>query len=440
MKVNTINFNNNTNNNRKTSFKSRFLVDVGGSVGENSLKALIIPNNSSETIFKMKDVVNTQGKRIYQDAEDFLKKLASKMATCYKKGLAKNPEDKIVSEAVFFMPGTIKDNSNILLYADNIRNAEGVGMEGIDFDLIAQYLRENGVQLAKDFKVKACQDSMGSGLVMGQKLLDKGMYHEGDDYIVAITGGGCGLAYLSSDTNKFLRVLATGSGCSVNNHKATKLSHEGASVSELIKNFCNAFDIDKRTGEQIAKCGIGQVVSSEIFMIPKNAQGKRLKELLLSLRRPVFEKDAYGNITNRTMQPVYELYDENSIRVTDSFSEDFKLARYSAIDKYAMVLKDFFHLNENKGVSGFIITGPLSFAMDKALRKHHGKSLAELVARKIKTYNSHELDLIGQDLKVICNPEFSMDDNTEARELAFKAVRIGKHSGKLRLQTDKILD
>ena len=149
MQISPIGISNSYSANRKNpSFSSRFLIDVGGSVGENSLKALLIENKSNNTIFKMKDVVNTQGKRIYEGTQDFLQKLSKKMAACYKEGLAVNPKDSTVKEAVFFMPGSVYDNK--LLYADNIRGANGVGMSDIDFNLIPKFLKENGVKIAKD--------------------------------------------------------------------------------------------------------------------------------------------------------------------------------------------------------------------------------------------------------------------------------------------------
>ena len=59
MQISPIGISNSYSANRKNpSFSSRFLIDVGGSVGENSLKALLIENKSNNTIFKMKDVVN----------------------------------------------------------------------------------------------------------------------------------------------------------------------------------------------------------------------------------------------------------------------------------------------------------------------------------------------------------------------------------------------
>ena len=412
-------------NDTKPFFKSRFLVDVGGSVGENSLKTLLIKNKSNETVNKFKDVVNNHGERVYRDSLDFLGKLAKKMAVCYKQGLENNPTDKVVKEAVFFMPGTVF--ANTLLYADNIRKPDGTGMSDIDFNLLPKYLKEEGVKVSKDFKVRVFQDSMGSGLAVAQKLYDKGLLHAGDHYSVIITGGGCGVSNIRAITDDSAIVDATGSSYFTNEQGLVKIANAGASASKLINNFCNAMGINKQIGPEIAKCGIGQVVTSEIFRIPDNEQGRKLKELLLSLKK-LAPKDSADPKSELVYKNIYALHDENNIKVSDDFSRDFKLARFAAIDKYADSLAKFAVIKENEGANGLIITGPLGFALDKALRKHHSSSLAEMLQQKISSlYNTYELDKISSSnkFKVICNPEFSLSDNTEARGMAFDAQLVG---------------
>jgi len=421
-----VNYTNTIKTKNNPSFSSRFLVDVGGSVSENSLKALLIANKSNDTVCKLKYIVNDQGKRVYDGTQDFLKKLAGRMAECYKKGLENNPKDKVVKEAVFFMPGSVYNNK--LLYADNIRGANGMGMSDIDFNLIPKYLKEKGVRLAKDFKIRLFQDSMGSGLAIAQKLFDKNMLHAGDHYSVAITGGGCGISNIRAINDVSAIVDATGSSYFTNEQGLVKIANAGASASKLINNFCNAMGINKQISPEIAKCGIGQVVTSEIFRIPDNAQGKKLKDLLLSLKK-LAPKDSADPSSEKIYKNIYALHDENNIKVADDFSRDYKHARFSAIDKYAESLAKFAVIKENEGANGLIVTGPLGFALDKALRKHHSSSLSEMISQKIsEAYNSFELDKIrdSHKFKVICNPEFSLSDNTEARDLALKSELVGK--------------
>lgn len=425
MQIQRVSLTNNLKHNQ--AFSSRFLVDVGGSVGENSFKTLLIPNDDNSTIFKFKDVVNTQGKRTYANQDDFLEKLSGKMAICYDEALKVKPRDKVVREAVFFMPGSVYDNK--LLYADNIRGASGVGMSDIDFNSIPKYLKANGIKLSKDFKVKVFQDSMGSGLAVAKKLHDKGMLHAGDHYSVAITGGGCGISNIRAISDNAAIIDATGSSYFTNDQGLVKIANAGASASKLINNFCNAMGIDKQVGPLIAACGIGQVATSEIFLIPKNAQGDRLKTLLLGLRK-LAPEDSTDPQSKLVLKPVYTLYDQNSIKVTDDFSKDFKYARHKAISQYADSLAKFAVIKENEGSNGLIITGPLGFAIDAALRKHHSSSLSEMISLRIsEMYNTYELDKIrdSHNFRVICNPEFSLDDNTEARELALESELIGNN-------------
>ena len=302
-------------------------------------------------------------------------------------------------------------------------------MSDIDLNQITNMLKEKGVKLAKDFKISTFQDSMGSGLAVAKKLHDKGMLHAGDHYSVIITGGGCGVSNIRAIADDKAIVDATGSSYFTNEQGLVKIANAGASASKLINNFCNAFGIEKQIGPQIASCGIGQVATSEIFMIPKNAQGKKLKNLLLSLKKYAPE-DSTDPHSKLVLKPMYTLYDKNSIRVTDDFSKDFKHARLSAIDKYASSLAKFAVIKENEGANGLIITGPLGFALDSALRKHHASSLSEMIARKIyESYNTQELDQIKNHnkFKVICNPEFNLPDNTEARNLALQSELVGEN-------------
>jgi hypothetical protein len=416
-----------SNSNNNVAFKSRFLIDVGGSVGENSYKGLLIPNSSNQTIYKMKGIVNDLGQRVYENSTDFLHKIAGRMAETYQQGLKTNPKDKVVKEAVFFMPGSVYDNH--LLYADNIRGKSGMGMSDINFNLIPEIMKSKGIKLAKDFQLKLFQDSMGSGLAIAQKLHDKGMLKAGDHYSVAITGGGCGISNIRAISDTSAIVDATGSSYFTNEQGLVKIANAGASASKLINNFCNSMGIDKQLGPQIASCGIGNVVTSETFMLPKNAQGEHLKNLLLSVKK-LAPKDCTDPHSELVLKPVYTLYDENSIKVTDDFSKDFKIARFEAIREYANSLAKFAVIKENEGANGLIITGPLGFAIDKALRKHHSSSLSEMITQKISaSYNTFELDKIRDShrFKVICNPEFSLDDNTEARELALNSKLVGNH-------------
>lgn len=426
MKVCSIGSQNLYSNNCNPAFTGRFLVDVGGSVIENSFKGLIIPNNSGATLNKKMGIVNNLGKRGYDNAIDFMKKLSCKMAEVYKEGLAKNPKDKTLTEAVFFMPGSVYDNK--LLYADNIKKLDGTGMSDIDFNLIPQYLKEAGIKLSKDFKVKLFQDSMGSGLAVAQKLHEKGMLHAGDHYSVAITGGGCGISNIRAISDNHVIVDASGSSYFTNDQGLVKIANAGASASKLINNFCNAMGINKQIGPQIANCGIGQVVTSEIFLVPKNAQGEKLKNLLLGLKK-LAPEDSTNPLSKLVEKPIYEeAYTDNCIRVTDDFSRDFKISRFRAMEKYAESLAKFAVIKENEGANGLIVTGPLGFAIDKALRKHHSSSLSEMITRKIsEAYNTYELDKISESnkFKVICDPVFGLSDNTEARELALKSNLIG---------------
>lgn len=424
MRINSID--SNVGVRKNPNFKSNLIFDIGGSHPANSLKSMVLDKKGTELIQKTTGIVNQEGRRFYDNAMDFITQISRRAVDVYNSALKINPKDNKVNKMVFFVPGSVYDKT--LMYADNIKNPEGTGTSQIDFSKMIPILKESGMKLDDDFDIKLYQDSMGTGLAIAKKLYDKGMLHEGDHYAVAITGGGCGISNIRMIGGKAI-VDATGSSYFTNDQGLVKIANAGASVSKLILSFCNSFDIPKDIGPKIASCGIGQVATSEIFMMPKTEQGEKLKGLLLDLKK-LAPKDRTDPNSELVLKPMYELYDANSIRVTDDFSRDFKHARHRAIEKYARSLARFAPIKENECANGFIITGPLGFAIDKVLRKHHDSSLAEMITQKVvETYNSHELDQMRDyyNFKVICNPEFALLDNTECRDLVLNAQPVGEH-------------
>ena len=101
----------------------------------------------------------------------------------------------------------------------------------------------------------------------------------------------------------------------------------------------------------------------------------------------------------------------------------------AAIDKYADALARFAIIKENECANGLIITGALGMAIDRACRQN-GSSLSGIIENKIlENYNTHEMNRIKDkhNFKVICNSDYALEDNTEAKETALNARFIGQN-------------
>lgn len=394
------------------SFSSKLIVDVGGSVKENSCKINILSDNGKDSYIKEKTIVNKPGKRFYDNNDDFLEKLCERIKKAFAKledTTSLSEDEKKIKEVVLFMPGNVFNNE--LIYADNIRGRDSYGLESVNFSKIPKLLNKNGLPIGDDAEVKLLQDTIGGGMVVAQKLYDKGLLEEGSHYSVAITGGGCGITNIRRFKGKKAVIDVSGSSYFTNENGILKISNAGASASAFIKNFCKSMQFNKRIIDEIAACGLGQMVTMSEFKLDDDEKGKTLKELLL----------------NKTDK--YELAQNGNIKIKDEFLEKRRYAMSCAIDKYADALARFAIIKENESANGLIITGPLGMAIDAACRQN-GSSLAGLVENKIKeNYNTYEMEKIKDrhNFKVICNSDYALEDNTQSGELALNSRFVGKN-------------
>ena len=116
------------------AFKCKVIVDVGGSVKENSCKITILSDDGKDSFVKEKTVVNAQGKRYYDNNDDFMEKIASRVKEVYEKiDLSKlNDDAKRIKEIVLFMPGNVFGKD--LIYASNIKGKNGRGLEDVGYE------------------------------------------------------------------------------------------------------------------------------------------------------------------------------------------------------------------------------------------------------------------------------------------------------------------
>lgn len=253
MRINQINSN--------INFNSKIVVDIGGSVKENSCKINVLSDDGKDSYVKEKTIVNDLGLKCYRSNDDFLNKLASRMGKSIDKLQTMKVPDKTINEMIFFVPGYAYNNK--LIYADNIRGKDLKGSEAVDFNKIKEKLSSKN--LADDVKVRVLQDAMGSGLYVAKVLHDEGMLNKGKHYAVVITGGGCGIANIRATEDNKAIVDVSGSSYFTNTQGIIKIANMGASAPVLIKNFCNAFKIDKSLGEEISRFGVGQMVTLDKF-------------------------------------------------------------------------------------------------------------------------------------------------------------------------------
>lgn len=400
------------NNSTNPSFHSKLIVDVGGSVKENSCKINILSDDGKDSYMKDKTIVNLPGKRFYENNNDFLQRLSSRIKESFVKlDLSKKltEDEKTVKEIVLFMPGNVFGNE--MIYADNIKGESGYGLEGVDFKALTSILKKKGVPVSRDAEIKLLQDTIGGGMAVAKKLFDKGLLEEGSHYTVAITGGGCGITNIKRFSGDKAIIDVTGSSYFTNENGILKISNAGASASAFIRNFCKSMQFNKRIVDEIAACGLGQMVTRSEFKLEDDEKGRTLKDLLL----------------NKTGK--YELAQNGNIKIKDEYLEKRKYAMACSIDKYADALARFAIIKENECANGLIITGPLGMAIDAACRQN-GSSLASLVENKInENYNTYEMEKIKDrhNFKVFCNSDFALEDNTESKDMALNARFVGKN-------------
>ena len=389
--------------NYSPNFTAKVLVDIGGSVKENSCKINILSNDGQDSFVKEKTIVNTPGHRTYKSNADFLNKLSKRVYPLVKEMQSMNipKSEKNITEMIFFVPGYAFNNK--LIYADNIRQANGKGSESINFEDIKKIKPEY-----KNAKIRVVQDAMGCGLKVADTLHKNNMLEKGSHYAVAITGGGCGIANIRAIEDDKVIVDASGSSYFTNTQGIIKIANMGASAPALIKNFCNAFGIDKTVGEEIAKYGVGQLVTLHAFKMPEGKDG--LKEML--------ESTGLYNITG------------DMVCVNPDSITKFNRARMYAVEHYADALARFGIIKENEGANGMVVTGPLAMAIDGVYKQLGYDGLAEVIEQKIiENYNTRELDEIKRfhNFKVICDKSFKLEDNTECRDLIVKSDFVGNN-------------
>ena len=385
------------------NFQAKILVDIGGSVKENSCKINILSNDGKDSFIKEKTIVNTPGERTYKSNDDFLNKLSDRINPLVK-ALQKMDipkEEKKITEMIFFVPGYAHKSK--LIYADNIRGANGKGSESIDFENI-----KTRKPAFKNAKIRVVQDAMGCGLKVADTLHKNGMLEKGSHYAVAITGGGCGISNIRAIEDDKAIIDASGSSYFTNTQGIIKIANMGASAPALIKNFCNAFGIDKALGEEIAKYGVGQMVTLHAFRMPEGKDG--LKEML--------EQTGLYNIMGDT------------VCVNPESITKFNRARMYAVEHYADALARFGIIKENEGANGMVVTGPLAMAIDGVYKQLGYDGLAEVIDQKmVENYNTRELDEIKRfhDFHVICDNSFKLEDNTECRDLIVNSDFVGNN-------------
>ena len=393
------------------SFKCKVIVDVGGSVKENSCKINILSDDGKDSFVKEKTIVNSQGKRYYDSNDDFKEKISLRIKEAYNKiDLTKITDDaKKIKEIVLFMPGNVFGKE--LIYANNIKGKNGRGIEDVDFSNISELLEKQGLSVSENSEVKLFQDTLGGGMRVAKMLYSKGLLEEGSHYTVAVTGGGCGIVNIKRFNGDKAVLDVTGSSYFTDDNGILKVSAAGASTSALIKNFCKSMQIDKRFIDEIAACGFGQMVTKSEFKLDDDAKGKTLKNILIN----------YANM--------YEIGQNDCIKIKDEYLNKRKYAMNEAINKYADALARFAIIKENECANGLIITGALGIAIDRACRQN-GTSLAAIVENKIiENYNTYDIEKLKDkhNFKVICNSDFALEDNTEAKDTALNAKFIGKN-------------
>ena len=403
---------------KNTNFKSNITFDIGGSQREGSCKIYYASTPKDEEFYREHTTVNTLGKRMFADSDDFINNIVNKIVKIQKDN-KKIVEEKGYDESenslknvTIFLPSYTMGNK--AFYLPNIRNRDDKPLKDLDFSDFKERLINAGADISDDLQFKICQDALGAGLAMAQKLYHAGMLKEGSLYTACVTGGGCAVATIEAVDTDNVIIKSSGSGYLSQSLDLQKVSRAGASAPALIENFCKAMGFNEEVTADVKACHKAEFVLSKYATYnKKDPKAKALKDILLHI-------DAYE----------IDSEDENefTIKVKDEYKTRYNIARRNAIDKYALALARLAIIKKNEGSNGMLITGMLAKAVNKAAKNSYDLSLSEWVMQHLtQSFNSYELDKLQEiyDFNVYCEDKFFIDNNTECGQLAHLAKFVG---------------
>lgn len=411
-------FNPQIRQNKNTNFKSNITFDIGGSQREGSCKIYYASTPKDEEIYKEHTTVNTLGKKMFTDSDDFINNIVNKIVkiqkdnkkTIREKGYPEE-ENKLKNITIFLPSYTM---GNKAFYLPNIRNKDDKPLKDLDFSDFKERLIKAGAEISDDLQYKICQDALGAGLAMAQKLYDAGKLIEGSLYTACITGGGCAVATIEAVDAENVIIKSSGSGYLSQSLDLQKVSKAGASAPALIENFCKAMGFNEEVTADVKACHKAEfVLSKYVTYNKKDPKANALKEILLHI--DAYEIDSEDD-------------KEFTIKVKDNYQQRYEIARRNAIDKYALALARLAIIKKNEGSNGMIVTGLVAKAVNKAAKNSYGLSLSDWVMQHLtQSFNSYELDKLQEiyDFNVLCEDKFFIDNNTECKQLAHLAKFVG---------------
>ncbi|MCQ2957789.1 MAG: hypothetical protein MJ180_02680 [Candidatus Gastranaerophilales bacterium] len=404
----------------RTAFKSNMTFDIGGSQREGSCKIYYATSDDDKQIYTARTTVNTLGKNQFESSEDFIKQIISKVKAVQDnnkrnvKDMGYDKDENILRSLTIFIPSYT--DKRFASYLPNHKNLEDKPLKALHFDNIEQLLLQEGVKISKDFQFRLLQDAMGTGLAMAKKLYDKGMLEEGKLYTACITGGGCGISTIRMQDNDFVAIESSGSACiPVSGRNLEKVSHLGASAPAIIENFCRTFKIDGDIVFDIKNCSKAEFTLNNPVTYEKDQKTDRLRELLVSTGK----------------YDVTEDEKKFTLTVKKEYEELFNMSRESAIDQYCDAFAQLASEKINDGSNGFIITGALANAVNKASIEHYNKPITQIIEKYLSNkYRTDELDKLRvvYGFKLYCDDSFAIDDNTACKKLAHQ-VDLYKNRG-----------
>ena len=200
---------------KNTNFKSNITFDIGGSQREGSCKIYYASTPKDEEFYREHTTVNTLGKRMFADSDDFINNIVNKIVKIQEnnrkivKEKGYDESENSLKNITIFLPSYTMGNK--AFYLPNIRNRDDKPLKDLDFSDFKERLINAGADISDDLQFKICQDALGAGLAMAQKLYHAGMLKEGSLYTACVTGGGCAVATIEAvDTDN---VIIKSSGC-----------------------------------------------------------------------------------------------------------------------------------------------------------------------------------------------------------------------------------
>jgi hypothetical protein len=441
----------------EVAFKSRLVIEGGGSNKKlGSLKELV-QTNSGQDLFTITGTINDDPKgfhgndhfnKLIADAADVQKhlerdiknykkqiqedhmlpeeekKVKSKLAETEKNLKTWNElpsKEKPITKLALLLPGTIR--GKVASFLPNLLKTDGNRLEGVKLCGSIREMRKRNL-LAKTFDTQKdfvpLKDLGATGVEIASLIVNNPIYSKkatkGFFAVAVHPGGGFGSVDIRfREGGKRITMETNESGhdryFDPRTGKESRLGEMGASVGSVIENFATKFGIKNNDDIQALRATGNAMMVTQSKISLKTANDAKAIEALLNT-------GAYKVINRNTMKTV--------LKLKDTETERFNQATKSAIDSYAYAISVHANQKIDMGANLLVVSSPLTMGLNDQIKKNPSmfdgvKDMRELILKKIdeKIGADQSCSRLIKDnnFDVICDAQMSIKDNTKGGAL-----------------------